>query len=302
MSQTPEISLTGDEFPAEQLAVVARLRSRFRGALLGLALGEALATPAQLLRRGAFAPIRDLLGGGPFDLPPGVWADDTALALQLARSLLAQQTCDPADQRERYRRWMREGEGSATGECLGISAGMSRALVDGAPSPLIPDGAEVLVRVAPLALWHYADEPALLRDVALMAAVTTHDPATWSATAEFAQLVLRALRGASVTTLLPAGAIAIGETGDASASRRMLDEIRAAVHGAAHWKDAVLRAVNDGGDADVRAAATGQLAGALFGVESIPASWLERLAERDAIVELADALLAEVLVRLEAEG
>jgi ADP-ribosyl-[dinitrogen reductase] hydrolase len=73
------------------------------------------------------------------------------------------------------------------------------------------------------------------------------------------------------------------------------------VNGAQSWKDAVLRAVNEGGDADVRAAATGQLAGALFGVESIPASWLDRLTQRDAIVELADALLAEVLVRFEAE-
>lgn len=302
MSPVAEIALLEDEFPADQLAVVARLRSRFRGALLGLALGEALAAPAQYLRRGTFAPVRDLLGGGPFDLPPGAWADDTALALHVARSLLAQGGCDPVDQRERYRRWQRDADGSATGECLGISAGTSRALVDGMPSSLIPDSAEVLTRVAPLVLWHYADEPALLRDVTLMAGVTTHESATGSATAEFAQLVLRALRGTDPTRSLP---VATGSLGAGTAScpaQRMLDEVRAAMHGAQNWKDAVLRAVNEGGDADVRAAATGQLAGALFGVESIPASWLSRLAQREAIQELADALLAEVLVRLEAEG
>lgn len=300
MSQASDI-YWNDEFPADQLAVVARLRSRFRGALLGLALGESLAAPAQFLRRGAFAPIKDLLGGGPFDLPPGAWADDTALTLHLARSLLAQGGCDPLDQRERYRRWQREGEGAATGECLGISASVSRALADGAPSSSIADGAEVLSRVAPLALWHYADEPALLQDVTRMAGVTTHDPATWSATAEFAQLMLRALRGTSPSNLLPVDVFSAGGPRETSAASRMLDEVRAAVNGAQSWKDAVLRAVNEGGDADVRAAATGQLAGALFGVESIPASWLDRLTQRDAIVELADALLAEVLVRFEAE-
>jgi hypothetical protein len=36
------------------MAAVARLRSRFRGALLGLALGEALAAPGPFARPGAF--------------------------------------------------------------------------------------------------------------------------------------------------------------------------------------------------------------------------------------------------------
>lgn len=301
MSRAPDI-YCAEEFPADQLAVVARLRSRFRGALLGLALGEALAAPAQFLRRGAFAPIKDLLGGGPFDLPPGAWADDTALALHLARSLLARSDYDPVDLRERYRRWQRTGEGSATGECLGISAATSRALADDEPSSLRVGGAEVLARVAPLVLWHYTNEPALLRDVTHLAGATTLDPATSSAAAEFAQLVLRAVRGASPAFLLSAEERRSSGVAEPSSARRMLDDLRAALRGATSWKEAVLRAVNEGGDADVRAAATGQLAGALFGVESIPAPWLSRLAQRELIEDLADALLAEVLVRLEAEG
>jgi ADP-ribosylglycohydrolase len=99
---------------AEATAVVARLRSRFRGALLGLALGDALAAPAQYARAGTFGPVRDLLGGGPYDLPRGAWTDDTALALLLARSLLECRDCDPADQRQRFRRWQLDGEGSAS--------------------------------------------------------------------------------------------------------------------------------------------------------------------------------------------
>ena len=73
------------------------------------------------------------------------------------------------------------------------------------------------------------------------------------------------------------------------------------MHGAKNWKDAVLRAVNQGGDADVYGATTGQLAGAVFGVESIPVGWLAMLAGRPMIEELADALLAEVLVRLDTD-
>jgi ADP-ribosyl-[dinitrogen reductase] hydrolase len=70
------------------------------------------------------------------------------------------------------------------------------------------------------------------------------------------------------------------------------------MRGARNWKDAVLRAINAGGDADARGATTGQLAGAVFGVESIPDAWLLALTGRDAIEELADGILVEVLVSL----
>jgi ADP-ribosyl-[dinitrogen reductase] hydrolase len=268
---------------AEATAVVARLRSRFRGALLGLALGDALAAPAQYARAGTFGPVRDLLGGGPYDLPRGAWTDDTALALLLARSLLECRDCDPADQRQRFRRWQLDGEGSATGECLGITASVSRALTDGAPAKEIADGADALVRLAPLVMWHYADADALAQDLEPMARVTCHDAETITAVAAFARLLQQALRGVSQRH---------------GASPRILAESLEAMRGARNWKDAVLRAINAGGDADARGATTGQLAGAVFGVESIPDAWLLALTGRDAIEELADGILVEVLVSL----
>ena len=290
---------------AEATAVVARLRSRFRGALLGLALGDALAAPAQYARAGTFGPVRDLLGGGPYDLPRGAWTDDTALALLLARSLLECRGCDPADQRQRFRRWQLDGEGSATGECLGITASVSRALTDGMPAKEIPDGADALVRLAPLVMWHYADADALAQDLEPMARVTCHDAETITAVAAFARLLQQALRGVPLPELLPpallppASPVRESSSGQRhGASPRILAEALEAMRGARNWKDAVLRAISAGGDADARGAATGQLAGAVFGVESIPEAWLLALTGRDAIEELADAILVEVLVRL----
>ncbi|MFM7432475.1 MAG: ADP-ribosylglycohydrolase family protein [Gammaproteobacteria bacterium] len=281
-------------FDDAALATVARLRSRFRGALLGLALGDALAAPAQYARAGSFPPVRDLLGGGPYDLPVGAWTDDTALALLLARSLLSSQGCNANDQLEGYRRWQRRGEGSATGECLGITASVSRALVDGRPAKDLSDGADALVRVAPLAMWHYSAIDALFDDLPAMVGVTSHAPETLAATREFATLMHRALRG-----LPPAisSAITPASTGPTAAERALITA-RDAVAGAQNWKDAVLAAINAGGDADVHGAAAGQLAGALFGIESIPARWLATLYEREQIESLADALLTEVLVKL----
>jgi len=258
------------DFDEQALATIARLRSRFRGALLGLALGDALSAPAQFARPGGFMPVRGLSGGGPYDLRAGTWTDDTALALSLARSLLCTRGCDPLDQLERFRRWQREGDGSATGECLGITASVSRALVDGQPSTAIVDGADALVRVAPLAMWHYASGDALLNDLPRMAGVTTHAAETFAATSEFARLMHRALRGLPIDD----SEVRTSDNASACAAARALAIARDAVIGASSWKDAVLAAINLGGDADVHGAATGQLAGAVFGIESIPAAWL----------------------------
>ena len=54
------------------------------------------------------------------------------------------------------------------------------------------------------------------------------------------------------------------------------------------YKDCVLKAVNLGGDTDTIAAIAGGLAGALYGIESIPEEWLSKLIKREYIEELCD--------------
>ena len=64
------------------------LHDRHRGALLGLACGDAVGTAVEFSPRGSFEPISDMIGGGPFGLLPGEWTDDTSMALCIGRSLL----------------------------------------------------------------------------------------------------------------------------------------------------------------------------------------------------------------------
>lgn len=73
---------------------------RYRGVPLGLAVGNALGTTLEFGRPGTLVPIEDMIGGGPFNLQPGEWTDDTSLALGLAESLIACKGFAPVDQRE----------------------------------------------------------------------------------------------------------------------------------------------------------------------------------------------------------
>lgn len=62
------------------------LIDRMRGALLGLAVGDAVGTSVEFKPRGSFSPVTDMTGGGPFGLTAGEWTDDTSMALCLAVS------------------------------------------------------------------------------------------------------------------------------------------------------------------------------------------------------------------------
>ena len=58
------------------------------------------------------------------------------------------------------------------------------------------------------------------------------------------------------------------------------------------FSDGVIRAVNHGGDSDSTGSITGNILGALWGVEAIAQSFLEPLELRDVIIELAEDLAA----------
>ena len=45
--------------------------NRFRGCLLGLAVGDAIGTAVEFKSRGSFPPVTDMVGGGVFGLKPG---------------------------------------------------------------------------------------------------------------------------------------------------------------------------------------------------------------------------------------
>ena len=295
----------------------AATRDRARGALLGLAAGDAVGTTVEFERRGDFEPLTDMVGGGPFGLEPGQWTDDTSMALCLAESLVERDGFDAADQMRRYLRWRDEGHLSSTGTCFDIGATVRAALerfeTGGEPfaGSTAPDtaGNGSLMRLAP-ALLHGWPEPDRMRRLARESSRTTHGAAECLDTCELmAELVHRALSGATKAEILrpvslAAPTDAVRAIADMTFVDKGMDEIRGSGYAvesleAALWcfagndtfESAILAAANLGDDADTTAAICGQLAGAHHGLSGIPAPWIERLAMRERMLELADALV-----------
>lgn len=293
------------------------LIDRYEGALLALACGDAVGTAVEFSPRGSFAPVRGMRGGGPFGLAPGLWTDDTSMALCLAESLLEQGGFDARDQMERYVRWWRHGHLSATGECFDIGMTTSQALAryepTGEPYAGSTDphsaGNGSLMRLAPVVLRYHPQRPQVLAHAAASSRTTHAAPEAVDACRLLAAVLCNALDGLPKERLLEGTAEAVTEPAlRAIAAGGLLGKPASAIRGsgyavhsleAALWcvmttdtlKAAILRAANLGDDADTTAAIAGQVAGALHGASAIPAAWLARLHLQREIRAMAGRLL-----------
>jgi ADP-ribosyl-[dinitrogen reductase] hydrolase len=299
--------------------------NRRRGALLGLAVGDALGAAVEFSPPGTFEPVTDFRGGGPHGLAPGEWTDDTSMALALADSI-AERGWDLTDQAERYLAWWKSGAYSVTGHCFDIGRTTAIALRKYAATRDARTSGDVSAHASgngsimrlvpvPVAYMHlFPDSNDRLIQHLIESSITTHaSPQCVSACAYLGLLLCGLLHGLPrdevlahdfVRTHLRAHRLhpEIDEVARGGYRERTpvgsgyvvrsLEAALWAFHDAVDFREAVLRAVNLGDDADTTGAVCGQLAGAYFGESGMPQEWRHGLAGR--------AIIDPILARLTA--
>lgn len=292
---------------------------RFRGCLLGLAVGDAIGTTVEFKPRGSFQPMTDMVGGGPFCLKPGYWTDDTSMALCLATSLIECGTFDAVDQMERYCNWQNNGYLSSTGTCFDIGNTVSQALQryqqSGDPfsgsTHARSAGNGCLMRLAPVPMFYFPDRDRVLHFSAESSRTTHGAVECLDASRLLGDMLYRAFSGASKAEVLfgcdpeMAESTSIQAIARGEYQHKSIHEIQGTGYvvkslEAALWcfwttgtyKQATLTAANLGDDADTTAAICGQIAGAYYGESNIPASWLKQLVMREEITKMAEQLHA----------
>jgi len=302
---------------------------RYLGCLTGLAAGDALGTTVEFQAPGTFAPVEDIVGGGVFELAPGQWTDDTSMALCLADSLLTKRGFDPADQLGRYRKWYRAGYLSSTGTCFDIGNAVKSALhrfeatgaaYCGSKDPLTAGNGSIM-RLAPVVMY-YANSSAEALEYAVLSSRTTHGARECDdASRLMAAFILAGLQGWSKERMLDvrgfdewlmsgslsgsirnilAGSYKVNEPPVIQGTGYVVKSLEAALwafHKSSSFAEGALLAVNLGNDADTTAAVYGQIAGAHYGLDGIPAAWRERLALRELITDYAARLYSERIIR-----
>ena len=336
------------------------LRARFRGCLLGGAVGDALGAPVEFFSR---KQIQEAFGiSGIRDFAPayggvGTITDDTQMTLftaeGLIRSQLKNQLNPPADPvtevGRAYQRWLRtqqapvdqtvgptRREGLLLAEpCLyerrapGSTCLAALAVMESPQEPAFNDskGCGGVMRVAPVGLFFHGRlgtdsyERTVLDEGAAMAGLTHGHPAGQLAAGTLAAIIHGISRGADLQRAIEAAcqdlveqpghhetlnAItralkltqqdvpadeAIKALGQGWVAEQALAVALYACLSAHDFEDAVCMAVNHDGDSDSTGAITGQIMGALQGVDAIPRRWLRAVELRELITELADDLL-----------
>lgn len=301
---------------------------RFRGCLVGLAVGDAIGATNEFKARSECRrnPVTDMVGGGPWAVRPGDWTDDTSMALAMAESLRKCNGFSPSDMLDEFAWWMQGKKhcGTHGRGCFDIGgttrSAITRYLRTGETTADINSSSEAngcIMRLAPAAMWgvrmlHPANRAAFYRRTSSL----THANPVCLATTQVLGELLHALLtrtapprdvftahvriaqrldevltfppGVTPSWLIPEADSRILPTG------HCIDTLEAAlwaVNGATDFRSAIVRAVNLGGDADTVGAVAGQLAGARFGMSGVPAEWVAKLDKRDEIIGLADAMM-----------
>lgn len=301
--------------------MITRL-DRYRGCLFGLACGDALGGPVEFDTRTQMDDrfpdgLREFIGGGWLNLAPGEITDDTQMALDVARSLVAHPDGNMEDLAARFLAW-RNSEpkdiGNTTRDALDrLARGVpwdeagEQAHVNRGPRDSAGNGA--IMRCAPVAM-RFASDSERLRGVSIDVSRITHaNPlCTWASVA-VNQAIVALLGGAPISTALDRSSSGVDQPEVTAAMSHARSASRANIESggyvldtlsAACWsllqtstfEDAVVTAVGLGGDTDTTAAVTGAMAGAFYGFEAIPGRWRSEVQHRDEIFALSQDLFA----------
>lgn len=262
------------------------IRDRIKGALYGVAIGDALGGPLEFMSaeeiQRKHGRVTEMIGGGWLDLDPGETTDDTAMTLAVAEGILEKPDIPYQAIGRRFIEWYLTGPKDVGGAC---ASSIEYAMVNGGDwweashrtqaaqgHPVEGNGA--LMRTIYPALY-YTDEKKrrlVTRGIALMTHAGTESTDICE---EYVELVHSAITRGGADLITSAGYKAgTNPTGYVVDSySNALD----AVFNTGTFEDTLTAAVNRGGDADTIGAITGGMAGAMYGYSQIPERWIHRL-------------------------
>ena len=296
--------------------------------LFGVACGDALGVPVEFQSRERIRrnPVTDMRGDGTYNLPAGTWSDDSSMTFCLAEALTEE--FDLSRIAKNFIKWYKHSYWTPRGEVFDIGIATKAAierLIAGVQPEYAggtsegDNGNGSLMRILPLVLF-IRDKPIQERfDITRRVSSITHGHIRSVLACfyylEFARSILEGGKKFAVYESLKNEISEFMQTVSAPESEiSMFDRLLKAdifnlpvekiqssgyvMHTleASIWcllttenyRDAVLKAVNLGGDTDTTGAVTGGLAGIIYGFRGIPAEWMNLLARMDDIMDLGE--------------
>jgi ADP-ribosylglycohydrolase len=306
---------------------------RILGGLVGLVVGDALGVPVDHESRGdrATSPVTGLTGGGMHGQPAGSWSGEVSLALCTTEALLDSYSAHHLA--GLFARFLQEGYWTPRGEIFRLNDTTRDSIAricSGVPAERSGSGAELendtgaLVRVFPIAMafsrWSI---PLMLERVHEASRITHAHPRAQMASGLLAlttrNLVYQRAAGAAYRYAMEDARrlyleepwrserklfrrVLRGTIGELQEEQIVSDREPPNALEAAFWAfqkfrtfpEAVLKAVNLGGDTPTVGALAGGLAGIAHGIDAIPKDWIDNLARKEEVLGIAERFAAMV--------
>lgn len=292
---------------------------RIKGALYGVAVGDALGGPLEFMSRGAVrkaypAGLRDMVGGGWLNLKPGETTDDTAMTLCVAEGILEAESRTAlrhASDDElaeaigrRFVAWLESNPPDVGNTCREAIARAESNLAKGlapalawirASDALGPnqEGNGALMRCAYAGLWNKDGKSANLT-ARLQSHLTHSGEQSETCCGWYATVLWSYTYGVFDPDLSDCPVSPAPVSADWSPSGYVVDTMHAVMLAMqeSSFEEILVKAVNFGGDADTVGAIAGGLAGAKYGFKAIPKRWVAALdpalhVELDKLAKLA---------------
>lgn len=298
--------------------------------LIGASVGDALGVPVEFKSRQHLKtnPVTDIMGFGTYDKPAGTFSDDSSMMFCLAESLV--EGYDVNDIAENFQKWMHEGYWTADGEVFDVGIATRKAInrlrvvkhpTEAGSTAERDNGNGSLMRILPLAVYakdlSIDERCEIVKQVSSITHAHSRSVLACIYNIEFALNILEAetIEEAYLNTnfwlriyleesteyqtesiyferILNGSLLELSEN-EIKSSGYVIDSLEAAIWCLLHsnsYEECILKAVNLGEDTDTIACIAGGIAGVFYDVKTIPEHWINQLARKEDILNLANRL------------
>ena len=258
---------------------------RIRGMLWGLIIGDCLGSPVQFMDMDSFPEVTEMIPCRYFNTPAGYWTDDGAMALCLMESAVRCQKYALEDIANNFICWYDDGFCSSldyafdvgTATVMGIHGLKRGELRNGFEDS---QGNGSIMRFAPSLLLDSGDNR-VIHEVSDL----THDSCKVRETIDLMAEICRTHLSGSKTEHQSEYSCR-EEVNNSGWAVSTLQAALWAFHSTDSFEEALIAAVNLGGDADTIGAVCGQIVGAYYGYSAIPERWLAAVKDREKLDKL----------------
>lgn len=283
-----------------------RLYDRIKGGLYGVAVGDALGGTTEFMTdreiQAQYGYLKDIIGGGVWQLEPGEVTDDTMMTLCVAEGILQ----NPAEPMEPIGRLFMEWYHSKPKDIGNTIRHVFKIYKDNwYEAAFLADldlgqsgGNGSLMRCLPVAL-SYTDMADIERVTRMQSKMTHYDETCSDACVLYNRIADRLLRGEELQDAIMSEAAGteyegyLKEVPDCEPSGYVVHTFRWVLHilmNAADFSEVVQQAANLGGDSDTIGAIAGGLAGIYYGYEGIPVEYVDAILIKERLDRIASQL------------